>query len=666
MAIRNENVLPNGTVLRHGRDEYRIERFLGAGGFGITYLVSGKVSVGGNEVNVKYCVKEHFFSKDCWRDQATHAVSWSKPAEERVTEGKKDFIAEAKRLKDKIQHSHIVRVKDVFEANSTAYYVMEFLDGRSLRSYITKKGACKEEEAVALLLPVMRAIGYLHDQKITHLDIKPDNIMIVETNGKLRPVLIDFGLSKHYDKKGRATSTVRVQATSDGYSPIEQYQGIDTFQPTADIYALAATFVFCVTGSDPKKSADIRPGELRDQLEGLLTPATLMAVLNGMKPSQYERTQNVRSFLSELCPQVDCDNWDVENDNNITDPIFFKKKKSSDSFLTRIKNVFRRKGDEIKGGGVVQRKLDVPDVCIAVSLKYPKGMGLSKEVWLCQTQSSTVYTYDGETELDNEDFFGGIHKEIRTYLMDSGLLEAEHWENETHTSEDSSKGSVSITFHYSDGSKYIRSLDDISTSHRLFRAVKGLLEHPSIIDIIYNYDRQHQYEQSEKTIPTEPIFLKSTMLAYHKGMLYSINLNEWRSLSSSEKQTFEPFIISLLIENNSISMFAWEMPNLHYMEVKSALENYEKQLCPSGISEYDSGTCRLLTSEEFYLLEDNALKVKNTFEEWGLSMMNPNQWVSDNNRVMIRPISTGPERETASLRPFVDFYGTIVPYIPQK
>lgn len=667
MPIRNENALPNGTVLRHGRTEYRIERFLGAGGFGLTYLVSGKVIIGGNEVNVKYCVKEHFFSKDCWRDQDTHTVIWSKPAEERVTEGKKDFLAEAKRLKEKIQHSHIVKVKDVFEANSTAYYVMEFLDGRSLRSYITKNGPCKEDEAVALLLPVMRAIGYLHDQKITHLDVKPDNIMIVESNGKVHPVLIDFGLSKHYDKKGKATSTVRVQATSDGYAPIEQYQGIDTFQPTADIYALAATFIFCITGSDPKKSADIRPGELRRQLEADLTPNTLMAILNGMEPSQYERTQDVRSLLSELCPQEDCDNWDVENDNNITDPIFFRKKNPSESLLKRIKNVFKSKGKAIKGKELESRKLEIPDVSIIISLKYPKGNGLSKKVWLCVNQCSTVYTYDGDVELDDVDFYGGINKEIRNYLMDSGLLDIDHWENDPYDSEDNSNdsGSVSITFNYSNDTNYTRSLIDIPTSHRLFRTIRRLLDCPSIRDLIYHYEMLQCTQEDEKSIPTEPIFLESTMLAYHNGMLYLIGIKDWQALSQNEKKTFDPFIIELIIEGERIGMFAEEKTNVKYKEVESVLDYYKKQLCPSGISGYEVGTCRLLTSKEFYLLADNTFKVQNTFDEWGLTRMYTDQWVSNNNHVMIYPLSTGPNMDRASLRPYVNFYGTIIPYSSQ-
>ena len=330
MAVENKNALPNGTILKHGGIQYKIERFLGSGGFGITYLASGSSQKSEQVISQLYAVKEHFMSQDCERDTDTHSVVCSKPAKERVDEGKKDFIAEANRLKNDIQHSHIVSVKDVFEANKTAYYVMEFLDGKSLRSYIRKNGARRENEVILLLLPIARAVGYLHDNRITHLDIKPDNIMIVENaDGRLCPTLIDFGLSKHYDKKGNPTSTIRVQATSDGYSPMEQYLGITDFQPTADVYALSATIVFCLTGKDPKRAADIRPGEMRMLLEGKVSDASLAALLKGLNPSKYERTASIRDLLSELCPKEDLSSWDAETDNNITDPIFFRRKKKS-------------------------------------------------------------------------------------------------------------------------------------------------------------------------------------------------------------------------------------------------------------------------------------------------------------------------------------------------
>lgn len=264
----NKNILPVGHVLHSPNSAYRIEGVLGMGGFGITYLATSAIKVGNISVRAKFAIKEHFISSDCEREVGTSRVVYSNPAKERVENSRKDFISEAKRLhKVGINHGYIVKINEVFEANNTAYYVMEFLDGRTLRSMVRLRGGISEKETLSIMRPIIDAVQYLHQNRVTHLDIKPDNIMITrDDNGELRPVLIDFGLSKHYDKDGRPTSTINTIACSDGYAPIEQYAGITSFSPTADIYAIGATLWFCLTGEDPKKSTDLSEGELAKSL----------------------------------------------------------------------------------------------------------------------------------------------------------------------------------------------------------------------------------------------------------------------------------------------------------------------------------------------------------------------------------------------------------------
>ena len=94
---------------------------------------------------------------------------------------------------------------------------MEYLRGKSLGDYVTEKGQLSEEETLSLLKPVMEAVEMLHQNRVCHLDIKPDTIMLEPTDdGSVRPVLIDFGLSKHYDKEGHATSTINSFGYSEG------------------------------------------------------------------------------------------------------------------------------------------------------------------------------------------------------------------------------------------------------------------------------------------------------------------------------------------------------------------------------------------------------------------------------------------------------------------
>ena len=267
MSDNNKNILPKGYTLRSPNYVYRIESVLGSGGFGITYLATATVKIGNVSVKARFALKEHFLDSDCERSDDSRVV-YSNPAKMRVENSRKDFMAEARRLHQiGAGHSNIVKVNEVFEANNTAYYVMEYLDGESLRAYVKRKGKLTEEETVEIMTPIVDAVNYLHGGRMTHLDIKPDNIMLVsDDDGRMRPVLIDFGLSKHYDSNGRPTSTINTLGCSDGYAPIEQYAGITTFSPTADYYALGATIWFCLTGKDPRKSTDLREGELAEAL----------------------------------------------------------------------------------------------------------------------------------------------------------------------------------------------------------------------------------------------------------------------------------------------------------------------------------------------------------------------------------------------------------------
>ena len=221
-----------------------------------------------------------------------------------IKESIESFITEAKRLnKLSLHHPGIVRVNENFKANDTAYYVMEYIKGYSVRKYVrqSKAGRLTEEDALQLFRPIAETVGNLHKNKVTHLDIKPDNILIRE-NGQ--PVIIDFGLSKHYNSKGTPTSTTKAFGFSDGYSPMEQYAGIITFTPEADIYALAATLLYMLTGKNPQKSTDITPSIIRNSLPSNTSEETALGILKAMEKLKENRTSNVDELLS-LLPHSD-------------------------------------------------------------------------------------------------------------------------------------------------------------------------------------------------------------------------------------------------------------------------------------------------------------------------------------------------------------------------
>ena len=283
MADSNIQTLAPGTVVAGAR-QYVIERVLGEGGFGITYLAVTQVQIGNVTVPKRVALKEHFMSDHNERDADTMRVTTPGTARSRqiVADSMRDFLGEARRLQQLgAGHPNIVKVNEVFEANGTAYYVMEYLEGASLWSAIEGRGMA-EADMRAVMLPIVDAVAYLHTNRLTHLDIKPQNIMLAaEMEGTARPVLIDFGLSKHYDAQGHATSTVNTLACSDGYSPVEQYSGITTFTPAADVYALGATMIACLTGSTPPKSTDWSAGRRLQYVDSMNISEPLRAALRG-------------------------------------------------------------------------------------------------------------------------------------------------------------------------------------------------------------------------------------------------------------------------------------------------------------------------------------------------------------------------------------------------
>ena len=288
-----DDVLPVGSVLRGGKREYKVEAVLGKGGFGITYKVSAMEQVGRIPVRVEFAMKE-FFMDGCLRD-ALGKVSTAATKGE-AADGLKDFISEARRLNSLCgQCRNIVPVDEVFEANGTACYVMEFLDGGSLADYVKKHGALSVGAAKKILKPVADAVAFLHCNRITHLDIKPGNIMF-RSNGE--PVLIDFGLAKHYDRRGKATTTIRTLAYSAGFSPAEQYVGLKQFSPQSDVYALAATFANMLTGKTPPEAIDLE-FSLNDW-SVCLPEEVRPAVVHAMAYSRKDRTLSVRDFVKEL------------------------------------------------------------------------------------------------------------------------------------------------------------------------------------------------------------------------------------------------------------------------------------------------------------------------------------------------------------------------------
>ena len=297
----NENTLTIGTVLQGKSYSYTIKKVLGQGTFGITYLATTQVKVHGAlgelETTMQVAVKE-FFMRDINGRTENTVTTGSQGG--LYANYKKKFAREAENL-SKLHHPNIVKVLEFFEANKTVYYAMEYVDGGSLDKYIKPYQGIPESEALKQAKQIGAALSYMHTHKMLHLDLKPGNIML-RKNGDI--VLIDFGLSKQYDKNGEPESSTSVGNGTPGYAPIEQanyHEGKD-FPVTMDVYAFGATLFKMLTGVPPLKADEIlNEGFPAYELQKHQVSNSLIAcIAKAMSPMKKDRPQSVEAFLQEL------------------------------------------------------------------------------------------------------------------------------------------------------------------------------------------------------------------------------------------------------------------------------------------------------------------------------------------------------------------------------
>ena len=283
-----QHLQPN-TTLQGGK--YRIERVLGQGGFGITYLATQL------SLQRQVAIKEFFMKDFCSRDETTQTMSTPSTGSSRLVEQyRKKFVKEARNLA-RLSHPHIINVIDVFEENDTVYYVMPYLAGGSLQDYVKKHGTLSEHEAMKYVKQIANALKYMHEeQHICHYDVKPANILL---DDKGNAVLIDFGISKNYDAQGQETTTTPI-GMSEGYAPIEQYQqNVEEFSPVSDVYALGATLYYLLHGKRPV-SAVHRASGTALLMSKHLSQGIKDIINASMKISKRERAKSVDVFMGSI------------------------------------------------------------------------------------------------------------------------------------------------------------------------------------------------------------------------------------------------------------------------------------------------------------------------------------------------------------------------------
>ena len=285
--MKDSTFLPIGTLLSR---QYKILQHIGAGGFGKTYLVE-------DQLGEKKVVKEFFISSMCTRDVTTQSVTVS------VAENKQSFQEQLAKFKEEarriysLSHPNIVKVSALFDENDTAYYVMNYVEGESLAQK-SRKGKLSELQIMRYLDQLLSALEYIHSRGITHLDIKPGNIMI-DRNDNV--VLIDFGASKLFNAQSvnKTMMTSMRPPFTPGYAPIEQENGnVKDMGPHCDIYALGATLYYLYTGEKAPSPFDIFQNGLPPIPQA---SSSMQKVIKGaMEFDKNHRIKNVAEFRAAL------------------------------------------------------------------------------------------------------------------------------------------------------------------------------------------------------------------------------------------------------------------------------------------------------------------------------------------------------------------------------
>jgi len=292
--MEKQSHLPIGYRLQ----EYQIDRVLGQGGFGITYLAT--------DVNLdKQIVIKEFFPKEfSSRESNVYSIVSHKGDENELYRYlMKKFLSEAKILAS-FSHPNIITVTRFFEENSTAYFIMDYVKGESLKSYIERNGSLSQDNIEKIIIPILEGLKAVHKKNFLHRDIAPDNIYLTIDG---RPILIDFGSAK--DTIGDESKSLATIVKA-GYSAPEQYISSSIHTKSTDIYAIGGVIASMISGDTPpeatKRQLELYNG-MPDPLKSLLnqhksrySKSFLEAVLKSMSIKESERFQEVGEFQYAL------------------------------------------------------------------------------------------------------------------------------------------------------------------------------------------------------------------------------------------------------------------------------------------------------------------------------------------------------------------------------
>lgn len=445
-------------VILHGKSfDYNIVKTLGQGTFGITYLASVKIkgALEALDSELLVAVKEFFMRDFNGRNESSVTYSSKDGA---FAYYKSKFINEANNLSN-LQNQGIIKVIELFEENQTAYYVMEYVSNGSLDELIKVKGRLSSEDCVSFSLQIAEALSYMHENKMLHLDLKPNNIMVRKDN---QLVLIDFGLSKRFDAYGKPETSTTIGHGTPGYAPVEQanYQGTDNgeFPATMDIYALGGTMFKMLTGHrPPEASVILNEGFPISELENIGVAKQLSDIVaRCMEPrrkNRYKTTVEVIDVLSKL------DIFSQEEETEIQNGHYKRKSGEREYGTFKIEKI------------PVTSAFEFPQY-INIKLWDNSQKGKSYEVIMTDGHFEDGYyslmrIWDKGVLVDEHEFQTGIPKDVKKFLTTRGFLSTEHWEDENETTPiaDDFGTDASITMVQGNGERFVRRVSHAHVSY---------------------------------------------------------------------------------------------------------------------------------------------------------------------------------------------------------
>lgn len=284
--------LPPRTILR---GKYLVGKVIGEGGFGITYL--------GYDLDLDICVAiKEFCPRDYAGREMTNGLTitpFDSDSARFFELEKSKFINEAKRLAKFRGEQGIVSVQDYFQENETAYIVMEYIEGITLKKYLQSQDKLISVDTVlSLMKPIMQSLGKMHVAGIIHRDISPDNIMI--SNDGKQVYLIDFGTAREAAAEGERSLSVYKKS---GYTPIEQQSTTGNQGAWTDVYAMCATIYRCISNHAVPEATERLLGEelIKPSALGVSIDSKVeQALLHGLAVKPDERTRNMEQLIGEL------------------------------------------------------------------------------------------------------------------------------------------------------------------------------------------------------------------------------------------------------------------------------------------------------------------------------------------------------------------------------